>query len=88
MAQKRLRKGDIVEITFLDHAENSDDALEFIVYGRVMDITRYAYKIGQWIYAKELDRASNGNPDNEDYKTIVKTAITKKRRLVPKNETS
>lgn len=88
MAAKRLNKGDIVEITFLDHAENSSDAIEFVVYGKVMNITRHAYILGSWIYTDDVARATDGNTDNENYFTIVKTAILKKRRLVPRNETS
>jgi hypothetical protein len=88
MAAKRLRVGDLVEITFLDHCEDGDDSLEFTVWGRVENITRTAYKIASWVYHDPIAQARDGNEENENYYIIVKTAVTKKRRLVPKNETS
>jgi hypothetical protein len=77
----RLNVGDLVELTFLDHAENSDDAMEFVVYGKLFAITRTAYKVGSWVYADDVSRAKDSNTDNENYFTIVKKAITKKRKL-------
>lgn len=73
--------GDIVEVTFLDHAENSKDVLLFEVFGRVKDITRKAYLIRAWGYVNEVDRAGDGNPDNENSYAIVKRAIESIRVL-------
>ena len=66
--------GDVVCITFYDHAENSKDAILFRVYGEVFDVTRLAYRLRCWGYVDDVERAT-GNPDNEHGYTIVKRAI-------------
>lgn len=81
MAQKRPKIGDLVEVVFLDHAENSKDVLLFEVFGRVMGITSKAFLIRAWGYVREVDRAGDGNPDNENSYAIVKRAIESIRVL-------
>ena len=67
--------GDVVRIRFLDHAENADDAMSFEVYGRITVETKSAYQVGHWLYANEVDRAGDRNPENEHKTIIVKKAI-------------
>ena len=67
--------GDLVIITFLDHAENAHDALLFEVVGRIFDITKRAYKIRCWGYISDVDRAGDGRDDNETSYAIVKSTI-------------
>lgn len=74
--KKKVQVGDLVRVTFHDHAENSKDALEFEVFGRVFDETRLAYKIRCWGYVHDTDRAADSSTHNEHYYTIVKRAIT------------
>ncbi len=81
MAQKRPKVGDLVEVIFWDHAEQSKDALLFEVFGRISGITRKAYLIRAWGYVSELDRVGDGNPDNENSYAIVKRAIDSIRIL-------
>ena len=73
--KKAPKVGDIVQVTFWDHAENAKDALLFEVLGRVASVTRKAYLIRSWGYVNEVDRAGDGNPDNENSYAIVKRAI-------------
>jgi hypothetical protein len=75
MPAKRPTIGDTVQVVFLDHAENSKDALLFEVFGRLSAITKKAYIVRSWGYVKEVDRAGDGNPDNENSYAIVKSAI-------------
>ena len=81
MPVKRPTVGDLVEVVFLDHAENSKDALLFEVYGRITGITRKAYLIRAWGYVREVDRAGDGNPENENSYAIVKKAVESIRVL-------
>ena len=81
MPAKRPTIGDLVEIIFWDHAEQSKDALLFEVYGRISNITKKAYIIRAWGYVKEVDRAGDGNIDNENTYAIVKRAIDSIRVL-------
>ena len=69
------RQADVVQIEFWDHAENSKDALKFEVIGRVFKITRKAYLVRCWGYASEVDRAGDGNADNENWFAIVKSTV-------------
>lgn len=75
MPVKKPSVGDIVSVVFLDHAENSRDAIRFEVIGRVSSITRAAYMIRVWGYIDDIDRASDNNPSNEHWFAIVKSAI-------------
>jgi hypothetical protein len=81
MSKKRPVIGDIVEVVFWDHAENSKDALLFEVFGRIMGITSKAILVRSWGYVKEVDRAGDGNTDNENSYAIVKKAIDSIRVL-------
>ena len=67
--------GDVVKITFWDHAEQSDDALLFDVYGVLTKKTPQAYKIESWRYHDPLDKAGDSNKDNENYFAVVRKAI-------------
>jgi len=77
----RVQKGDLVEIRFLDHCEDGDDAMEFIVWGRVEKCTKSSILVHSWTFAKETDGASNSNSDNIKTFTIVKKAILELRKL-------
>ena len=79
MAKKRPQKGDLVEITFLDHAEDGN-VLRFRVYGELYDICRTSYRVRSWGYASDVDRAA-GNTDNEKTFSIVKRAVDEIRVL-------
>lgn len=81
MKKATPKKGDIVHAVFWDHAQNSKDALQFEVMGRVFGITRKAYLIRTWGYVQDVDRASDSNETNEDWFTIVKSAIDSIRVL-------
>ena len=67
--------GDMVHCVFWDHAENSKDALRFEVFGRLIKTTKKAQIIRAWGYVLDIDRAGDGNPDNENSYAIVKAAI-------------
>ena len=75
MPKKRPVVGDPVEVVFWDHAENSKDALLFEVFGRLIEVTKKAFIIRAWGYVKDVDRAGDGNSDNENSYAIVKKAI-------------
>jgi len=75
MPKKRPAVGDLVEVVFWDHAENSKDALLFEVFGRLIEVTKKAFIIRAWGYVKDVDRAGDGNSDNENSYAIVKKAI-------------
>lgn len=71
---KGLKPGDVVEVDFLDHVEDGEDALRFLVYGVIEKITRQALIIHCWTYKDrgERDHAEEGNIKSF---TIVKSAI-------------
>ncbi len=73
--KKPLEVGDIVKITFWDHAENASDAFLFDVYGMISKKTRQALIIDSWRYHDPLDAAADTRDDNENRFAIVKKAI-------------
>ena len=81
MPPKRPVVGNIVEVVFWDHAENSKDALLFEVFGRLIEITKKAYIIKSWGYVKDVDRAGDSNTENESKYAIVKKAVDSIRVL-------
>ncbi len=81
MPPKKPKIGDLVELVFWDHAEQSKDALLFEAFGRLISITKKAYIIRAWGYVKDVDRAGDGNPENENTYAIVKKAIDSIRIL-------
>lgn len=70
----RPKVGDIVECQFLDHVEDGGDPLEFIVWGRLVKVTRRHYEIVSWAYA---DPGREGGDRNEKRWTIVRKAVTR-----------
>ncbi len=79
--KQKINVGDIVHVTFLDHAENSKKAMLFEAIGRVTKITRQEYVLHFWSYVHEIDRAVDDNKDNENYFAIVRKAILTIRKL-------
>ena len=79
---KKLEVGDLVDIEFLDHAEDSKDCLHFKLCGEILDITKSAYIIATWRYACAIQRAEDdNNKENENRFAIVKKAIVSIKKL-------
>ena len=81
MKNVKPKVGDIVQITFWDHAESSDDVLLFEVVGRLYKITKRAYCLKAWCYANDIDKVRDSNEDNETRFAIVKRAVDSIRIL-------
>ena len=80
MPKKAPKCGDLVAVTFLDHAENHKDSIRFEVIGRLTDITRTAFVIKAWAYVDNPPPIS-GHEDNETIFAIVKRAVDEIRVL-------
>lgn len=76
----RIRKGDLVQITFLDHAEGNDH-FEFTTYGRVLSQTKDAIVVCGWQYS-DLKKTVDPHDGNVIVHTILKVAITDIAKLV------
>lgn len=68
---KRLRRGMLVEIQFLDHVEGGDQPCEFVVDGRVTAVDRRSVTIEAWRYADPRER----DKSNVTRFTILRSAI-------------
>lgn len=75
-----IRPGNIVELQFLDHVQDGKDAIEFRVWGEVLDITRTSIRLACWAHVNKAMR-DEPEPFNETTFTIVKKAITACRVL-------
>lgn len=71
------KKGDVVEVTFLDHAEDSRDVLPFQVWGRVVRRSKDSLTIGVWLHRD----APGCRDSNTRTFTLVKRAVLHWRRL-------
>lgn len=77
----KVRKGDIVQVTFLDHAEGSDH-FEFTTYGRILSQNKDAIVICSWHYS-DTKQAVDPHDSNVILHTILKVAITQIMKLYP-----
>jgi len=72
----RLLKGMILEIHFLDHVEDGEGAMEFIVWGKVDRVDKTSLRIVSWAHenpkALEVQDCDYGT---EKTFTIVRSAI-------------
>lgn len=75
MVKKAPDVGDEVRLTFLDHSENGPGVMLFDVYGKIIEKTRKAYKVGCWVYHDAVDKAGDDNKDNETTFWVVKSTI-------------
>jgi len=79
MTQK-VKLGDIVEVRFLDHVEDGEEEMKFIVWGRVDRVTKRSLRIVSWAHADPCS-APPCEPGTEKTFTIVRSAITKLKIL-------
>jgi hypothetical protein len=77
----RIRKGDLVQLSFRDHAEGTDH-FEFTTYGRVQSQTRLAIVVCCWQYA-DTKKPVCAEDANVIVHTILKSTITRIQKLVP-----
>jgi len=67
-------KNKVVAVTFLDHAESSNDPIAFVVYGEVVTESPDKLVIDSWAYADRAER-----PDEPDGKVhrwvLVRSAV-------------
>lgn len=84
MAHQKVRKGNIVEVHFLDHVEDGDGAMPFVVWGKVDRVTKLSLRIVAWAHedpsSKEAEECEEGT---EKTFTIVRRAITEAKILQP-----
>jgi hypothetical protein len=72
-----IKIGDIIEIIFLDHVEDGEKPLKFIVYGRIKKIKKDYISVESWAYYdKKLDTDLNCK-----LFTILKSCIIKINKL-------
>lgn len=78
---------EVVKIKFLDHCEDGEDAMEFVVYGVLLNETERAFKIGTWQYVDPHERDKDDRHDNENHFIIVKAAILEITHYQKKGDT-
>ena len=79
-----MRKGDIVEVEFWDHADGPVP-VKFKVWGRLRSVSKLAYTIYVWTYASPKEQELYDD-DNVEQRTIVRTAVTKIKKLYKRKE--
>jgi hypothetical protein len=74
MPLPRVRKGDEVAIEFLDHAEASQEPMDFTVYGRVIVNHKDHIVVASWVYSDPKTRF-RGDDINVTQFTIIRSTI-------------
>ena len=77
MKRKIFRKNQIVAVEFLDHVEDGEEPLHFVIYGRIAKVDKKSIVIVSWCY---LDPNLPLDSNNK-YHTILKSAITNWNKL-------
>lgn len=80
-----VKPGAVVEITFLDHVEDGNDAIEFKVWGRIRYVTKRTVTVETWAYADKNDEGDDGSVNVKAF-TIVKKAMTDLRFLIHRKD--
>ena len=70
MKRRLFRKGQVVEVEFLDHVEGGEEPLKFVVYGRIQRVDRKSITVICWGYTDDTALDSNNN-----YFTIIRSTI-------------
>lgn len=86
---KRLRRGQIVAITFLDHVMGGNKPIRFVVYGKLVSVSHDSLTVAAWNYADSGKDFVPPDDDVHDFRdgnpvrfTIVRSAITRIQRMV------
>lgn len=80
-----VKPGAVVEITFLDHVEDGNDAIEFKVWGRIRYVTKRTVTVETWAYADKNGEGDDGSVNVKAF-TIVKKAMTDLRFLIHRKD--
>ena len=75
------RKGDVVEIHFLDHVEDSHEPLLFYLYGRLIKVDKKYVVVESWAFPK-VGGAEEGSENVKTF-TIVCSTIEQLIKLIP-----
>lgn len=73
---KKVKKGNVVQVNFLDHVEDGEEELRFIVWGRVDMVTKRCLRIVSWAHEDPCSAPLDCEKGTEKTFTIVRSAIT------------
>ena len=75
-----LRRGQIVEVTFLDHVEGDGVPLEFVVFGRLLSIDQTSLTVASWTYSSPRAKQCPADPNIKSF-TILRSTVKSLHRL-------
>lgn len=75
--------GRVVEVRFADHCEGSDEPMQTVAYGRLIDVARSHVVLAGWIAL-----ADNATDDSHTRWSIVRSAISDVTVLGPNTQTN
>ncbi len=79
------KRGDRVEVHFVDHVEGADSIMQCIAYGRIYRITATTVTIDHWI---DADRRNTDRDSNVGRYTLIRSAIKRIVKLIPARVTN
>ena len=81
---KRLRRGQVVAVTFLDHVQGGGKPILFTVYGKLVAVHKDSLTVSTWTYAETgtaVKDAYDFKDGNNVQFTLVRSAITRVQHL-------
>ncbi len=76
----RIRRGQLVEVSFLDHCEGGGAPLEFTVWGEVLSIDKVSLTIASWVYSDTKIHRDPKDPDIKSF-TILRSTVKSLSRM-------
>ena len=77
----RLRRGQVVEVEFLDHCEGGGVPIAFTVWGRLLTVDPVSITVAGWTYADKTAAQSPTDPNIKCW-TVLRSTIKTIRQLV------
>ena len=76
----RLRRGQVVEVEFLDHCEGGGVPIAFTVWGRLLTVDPVSITVAGWTYTDKAARQDPSDPNIKSWTILRSTikSITKK----------
>lgn len=78
-----IRRGQIVQVVFLDHCEGGGVPLEFVVFGRLLSIDKTSLTVAGWTYANHKAKQDPTDPNIKCW-TILRSTVKSLDRLCQK----
>lgn len=79
----KLRRGQVLQVTFLDHVQGHGEPLELVAFGRLLRFDRLSLTILSWTQADPSIEQDPADGNNVSF-TILRSTVKSLKRLTEK----